>query len=193
MEFSTAFFLKSLPMLPIIQRCILMHYILLFNFAYLMVRILLGCMKFLGKWPCPCCFIHKEQIDCLGDKHDWSLHAQHSRTDDHQWQSWIERVHEMIFAQGRSVISQAVERLIGERSLVPTHVRFLPTRYQKSNKYTFRILFLKGFHPLDLIFMLCSCQISCTSLSLECGRQHSLILRILYAYGHETIQALNAW
>ena len=79
-------------------------------------------MKFLGRCPCPRCFVEKDNIDRLGNKHDQWLRAHKYRVDDHQRQSWIERVRKMIFVHGRSVVSQAVEGLIGARSLVPTRV-----------------------------------------------------------------------
>lgn len=126
MEFSVAFSFGSSHILPIIQRSIV-TYLMLFYFAYLVLRILLACTKFLGKCPCPRCFVRKEKIDRLGDKNDRSIRTYQYRIDDHRRQSWIERVREMIFVQGRSVISQAVERLIGEKSLVPTRVRFIQT------------------------------------------------------------------
>ena len=80
-------------------------------------------MKFLGKCPCPHCLVSKDKIDRLGDKHDRLTRTHDYRIDDRHRQRWIERVREMIFIEGRSVISQAVERLIGAKSLVPTRVR----------------------------------------------------------------------
>jgi hypothetical protein len=92
-----------------------------------MIRILLACMKFLGKCPCPHCLVSKDKIGRLGDKHDWLTRTHDYRIDDRHRQHWIERVREMIFIEGRGVISQAVERLIGAKSLVPTRVRSIQT------------------------------------------------------------------
>lgn len=86
-------------------------------------RILLACMKFLGRCPCPRCFVSKEKIDCLGGKHDRWVRTHSHRTDNQQQRNWIERVREMIFVMGRGVTSQAVKALIGAISLVPIRVR----------------------------------------------------------------------
>lgn len=46
-----------------------------------------------------------------------------ARIDDQIRRSWIETVREFIFERGHSVVSKAVENLIGDKSLVPTRVR----------------------------------------------------------------------
>lgn len=136
-------------------------------------RILLTCMKFLGRCPCPRCFVEKDNIDRLGNKHDRWLRTHKYRVDNHQRRNWIELVCEMIFIQGRSVISQAVEGLIGTTSLVPTRVRTIVFNLSTLTQI-FRTPFQRCFPALDLISTLCSCLISCTSSNLVYGKQSLL-------------------
>lgn len=85
-------------------------------------RILLACIKFLGHCPCPRCLIEKNSIEGLGRKKDRQQRKSAARVDDLQRQSWIERARKMIFNAGSSVVSKAVEMLLGPQSLVPTRV-----------------------------------------------------------------------
>lgn len=83
-------------------------------------RVLLACMKFLGRCPCPRCLIEKSNIDRFGTKQDQKQQKNNARVDNHERQNWIETAHKIIFTLGRSVISKAVEILLGPQSLVPT-------------------------------------------------------------------------
>ncbi|KIJ06917.1 hypothetical protein PAXINDRAFT_19881 [Paxillus involutus ATCC 200175] len=87
-------------------------------------KVLLTCLKFLGHCPCPRCLVEKDRIDCLGSKSDRHQRNDSIRVDNQQRWNWIEIARQKIFNFGRSVISKAVENLLGARSLVPTHNAF---------------------------------------------------------------------
>ncbi|KAG2136441.1 hypothetical protein DEU56DRAFT_710907, partial [Suillus clintonianus] len=72
-------------------------------------KILLACVKFLGRCPCPRCLVNKDKIDRLGNRADRRQREKGIRVDDRHRQSMIERVREFIFKLGRSVVSTFVE------------------------------------------------------------------------------------
>lgn len=85
-------------------------------------KILLACVKFLGRCPCPRCLVNKSKIDKLGNRADRRQREKGIRVDDRHRRSMIERAREFIFKLGRSVVSTFVDNLIGVTSMVPTRV-----------------------------------------------------------------------
>ena len=79
-------------------------------------------MKFLGRCPCPRCLVTKDKVRRLGTKLDRWIRNKKARIDDAAHRGSIESARKLIFEFGRTVVGAAVERIIGENSLVPTRV-----------------------------------------------------------------------
>lgn len=73
-----------------------------------------------GLCPCPRCFILKTDIDKLGQKLDARYRITQARI---YLGNIITTARDFIYKQGYGVTSAAVERLLKEKSLVPTRVR----------------------------------------------------------------------
>ena len=142
------------------------------SYKLMIFRILLACMKFLGHCPCPRCLIEKSNIDRLGTKQDRKQRRNNVRVDNHERQNWIETARKMIFTWGRSVISKAVEMLLGPQSLVPTRVDILSCYWLRHavDSAWYRMHFRKSSQSLALTFTRCSYPTSCTSLSWVFGK-----------------------
>ncbi|KAG1842081.1 hypothetical protein F4604DRAFT_1939089 [Suillus subluteus] len=69
-------------------------------------KVLLACMKFLGRCPCPRCLVQKDNIFKLGT-------------------NLINLVHELISVKGYSILSSVIERIIGATSVTPIQNAFL--------------------------------------------------------------------
>ncbi|KAG0693857.1 hypothetical protein DFH29DRAFT_1006871 [Suillus ampliporus] len=87
-------------------------------------KILLACVKFLRRSPCPRCLVNKDKIDRSGNRADQQQQEQGIRVDDHHRRSMIECAREFIFKLGHSVVSTFIENLIGVMSMVPTQNAF---------------------------------------------------------------------
>jgi len=87
-------------------------------------RTILACIKYLGNYPCPCCLISKADISKLGTKHDRKLCDSKERVDGEIQQSRIQLVQDWIYKGGSGIVSAAVERILGPKSLIPMHVSF---------------------------------------------------------------------
>ncbi|THH07280.1 hypothetical protein EW146_g9368 [Bondarzewia mesenterica] len=94
-------------------------------------KIILASIKSLGKYPCPRCFVKKDQID------------------DSARQGKIKMARQWIFEKGYAIASKAVERLLGPTSLVPTRNAF-STRFSKFN-FNFYSMFMPDLlHKFEL-------------------------------------------
>ncbi|KAG1799617.1 uncharacterized protein BJ212DRAFT_1287928, partial [Suillus subaureus] len=58
-----------------------------------------ACIKFLGKFPCPCCLIPQDKITDLRMKLDRLWHKRDVQLDNHARRSTIKRVHDWIFTK----------------------------------------------------------------------------------------------
>lgn len=84
-------------------------------------RILLATIRFLGKCPCPRCFVKKKHIGALGTKIDDQRRKQ-LRTDTEQRQSKVDQSRKWIFEDGKGINSTWVNNLLQEGSWIPNHV-----------------------------------------------------------------------
>lgn len=84
-------------------------------------RVLLACIRFLGKCPCPTCLVEKKNIAAMGSKRDMKTRTK-ARTDDKHTQGIIARARSWIFEKGYNLRSAMVERLLYPLSLLPTRV-----------------------------------------------------------------------
>ncbi|KIK79863.1 hypothetical protein PAXRUDRAFT_16092 [Paxillus rubicundulus Ve08.2h10] len=143
--------------------------------GYYPEKVLLACIKFLGRCPCPRCLVDKDKIDRLGDKHNRWQRTYKSRADDRQRKNWIEIIREKIFVFGHSVVSAAVEKLLGTKSLVPTRNAFS----EKLARFGF------DFHSMLVPDFMHKFELGVWKATL------THLLRILYASSTEAIQELN--
>ncbi|KAK7465384.1 hypothetical protein VKT23_005362 [Stygiomarasmius scandens] len=87
-------------------------------------RILLVCMKFLAKCPCPRCKITKARIPQLGTKNDFKLRESKRRQDSQTHHEKIELARKLIFCHGNSVAGTAVANILEDESLTPVRNAF---------------------------------------------------------------------
>ncbi|KIN94470.1 hypothetical protein M404DRAFT_168210 [Pisolithus tinctorius Marx 270] len=82
-------------------------------------KVLIMCMKYLGKCPCPHCLVKKDQILMLSSKNDRMRCERYTHSDDPSiWQK-IDTIRRWIFKKGRSLVSQVVDAILGIHGLVP--------------------------------------------------------------------------
>lgn len=85
-------------------------------------RVLLACIKQLGKCPCPTCLVSKEDIHHLGNKRDAQTRSRHKRTDDHVYRSKIKVARDHIYLKGGLLNGSWLNELLNNESIVPTQV-----------------------------------------------------------------------
>jgi len=137
-------------------------------------RILLACMKFLGRCPCPRCLITKDRIYRLGTKADQWICSKMAHVDDeHRWWS-INNVRKAIFEAGCSIVSKVVENIIGPKSLVPTRVHSIPAHTTVCPDFlASRMPFLRSSASSASTSTPYLCLTSCMSSNSVYGRRQS--------------------
>ncbi|TFY58685.1 hypothetical protein EVJ58_g6273 [Rhodofomes roseus] len=93
-------------------------------------KVLLASIRDMGSCPCPHCLIPKAEICNLGTTEDMRRREQDRRLDDEQRQKLVTEARRLIYEQGSSIKSTAVEALLKLTSLVPTEVKqvYIETR-----------------------------------------------------------------
>jgi len=86
-------------------------------------RILLACIKFLGKCPCPRCLVTKADIPDMGSQSDMATRLNNTRISNHNLREKVKKGRRLIFKHGASINGVRVKKLLDDESLVPTHVR----------------------------------------------------------------------
>lgn len=94
------------------------------KFAYIPFRILISCIKFLGKCMCPRCTSLKSKIVQAGSKTDMNNRLKLARVDGTSRRFDIEVVRKMLFVKGINIASNNIDRILGPISAVPTRVSF---------------------------------------------------------------------
>ena len=89
-------------------------------------RVLLCCIKQLGKYPCPTCLILKKKVLLLGTKHNAWTHTHHKCTDDHVYWLKIKTTQKHIYLNGQLLNGKWLDALLSAESLVPTEVHETP-------------------------------------------------------------------
>ena len=84
-------------------------------------RVLLANIKNFGACPCPCCFVKTDQIAELGTLND-SRRRNKPRRSTKQHMDDVTMTRGWIFDRGYKITGAQVERVLGEKSWVPTHV-----------------------------------------------------------------------
>ncbi|KAI9433094.1 hypothetical protein BJY52DRAFT_1132448 [Lactarius psammicola] len=138
-------------------------------------KVLLACIKFLGKHPCPRCLVKKEQIAELGTKMDTKRRKQLARIDNNHRKQLVERARRKIYVKGVPVNSKIVSDILEEGSLTPTQNTFS------------QLLGPHGvdFHSLFVVDLLHEFELGVWRATF------THIIRILYAQGNGAIQELN--
>ncbi|KIL54289.1 hypothetical protein M378DRAFT_19051 [Amanita muscaria Koide BX008] len=133
-------------------------------------KILLACIKYLGKRPCPRCLIVKGNISDMGKKVDMDNRSKSSRIDGPETQSAIANVRRAVFDTGMSFTCQFVDNIIGDKCWTSVRSAF-STRFYEYGFNHYNMLVPDLLHEFELGVW--------------------KLLRILYANGGDTIQELN--
>ncbi|KAI5980895.1 hypothetical protein EDD15DRAFT_2380722 [Pisolithus albus] len=112
-------------------------------------KTLLATLKFLGRSPCPCCLVQKNTIFNLGAKKDRYIRRKTERVDDERRHISIENTCKAIFKFGRSVLSTAVENILGMLSATPTRNAF-SEKLSKFGLNFFRLFVPDFMHEFEL-------------------------------------------
>ncbi|KAF9555163.1 hypothetical protein CPC08DRAFT_766126 [Agrocybe pediades] len=85
-------------------------------------KVLLACIKYLSKHPCPRCTTEKSDIAALGTKLDMRQREQLHREDDKHRREIIELARKLVYTHGHSPgsTSDSMLNLLDPKSLVPT-------------------------------------------------------------------------
>ena len=83
----------------------------------------MACIKYLSKFPCPCCLILKEHFARLGTVVDMTQRVSKARIDSKRKHGWIKIARKNIFENGASVGGTAT-KILDSESLTPTFVCF---------------------------------------------------------------------
>ncbi|KIK75878.1 hypothetical protein PAXRUDRAFT_18604 [Paxillus rubicundulus Ve08.2h10] len=138
-------------------------------------KILLACIKFLGACPCPRCLVKKADIPKMGMKSDLKTREKMARVDVDERRKKISQARKYIFKHGVGIDSQGVKEILYSESLVPTHNAF-SDRFAE-HAFNYFCLFV-----VDLLH------------ELELGVWKAVfthLMRILFAHGGTSVQALN--
>ncbi len=92
------------------------------------LRVLLACIRFLGRCPCTTCYTLKTQVPDMGTKYD-QKRREHVRTDTTFIRSLIAKARKLIFEWGKLIASKAVESKLQPFSLQPLRVRHISCIY----------------------------------------------------------------
>ncbi|THH23278.1 hypothetical protein EUX98_g7896 [Antrodiella citrinella] len=136
--------------------------------------VLLACLRFLAKCPCPRCYIKKNFMSAMGTVADAYRRAK-LRIDNTHIQDKISRTRGWMFEQGRGAASAAIERVLETRSLFPNRSAF-SERFARFN-FNFYAMFVP-----DLMH------------EFELGVWKAILihlLRILHAQGGDTVTEFN--
>ncbi|KAF6741116.1 hypothetical protein DFP72DRAFT_834947 [Ephemerocybe angulata] len=87
-------------------------------------KILLACIKFLGRCPCPVCLIRRSHIPLLGTVQDDRVHREERREDTHAVRFDINSIREQLYLKGLSLESTTVQTVLGTKSLTPIRSAF---------------------------------------------------------------------
>ncbi|KAI0308970.1 hypothetical protein OF83DRAFT_1180165 [Amylostereum chailletii] len=87
-------------------------------------KVLLACIKYLAKCPCPHCLMEKSKFDGMGTSNDCKCRWKYLRLDNFPYRVTIDRVRAWIYEKGKSIASAAIDKVLGPTSLVPTRNAF---------------------------------------------------------------------
>ena len=158
-------------------------------------RVLLACIKYLSKCPCPRCLIKKAHIPSTGTKADTRRRSD-IRVDNNLLQKTISNACEWIFVKGIGVAAKWIQDTLGPKSQMPIQVRnksycsccTAPITYAMSLQSAFSTrMSSQGFNVYS-IFVVDLLH------KFELGVWKAVfthLLRVLHAEGQDKIQILN--
>ncbi|THU90004.1 hypothetical protein K435DRAFT_676718 [Dendrothele bispora CBS 962.96] len=139
-------------------------------------KVLLATIRSLGHCPCPHCLVEKHQIRQLGMRWDRSRRINKARIDTEHRQNIIVNLRRWIFDYGYRIASQAIEVVLQPLSYIPT-VNTFSNRFYKFGTNFFLMFVPDVLHEIEL------------------GVWKAILthlIRILFAYGNDTVQELDA-
>ncbi|KAF9554100.1 hypothetical protein CPC08DRAFT_672520, partial [Agrocybe pediades] len=139
-------------------------------------KVLVACMKYLTHCMCPRCTSRKALISQIGSKLDMRRRIKLKRIDNsYHWHD-VSLIRSWLFEKGMPITSKKIEKILAPTSTVPTRNAF--SKRFEEHGLNFYTLFAPDFmHEIEL------------------GVWKALfthLMRILYAYGNDTIQYLNS-
>lgn len=135
-------------------------------------RILLACLKYLARCPCPRCKINKDKIIEMGTRAD-DYRRNQTRVDDDDVQWRISLARQWIFERGMPLTSTCLDRILAPLSLTPTRVCLNQSCAIETLLTLCRVPSLSSCASTMSISTHSLCQISCMSLSWVCGSRSS--------------------
>ncbi|KAF8675505.1 hypothetical protein AX14_005100, partial [Amanita brunnescens Koide BX004] len=138
-------------------------------------KVLLACIRYLAKCPCPQCYVLKDNISDMGRKRDMHNRSLRTCIDDQMSQCEITSARNAVFEAGMSFNCQFIENTIGKKSLTVVQSAF------STHFYEYGLNHYDMFVP-DLLH------------EFELGVWKSTfvhLMRILFANGNNSIQTLN--
>lgn len=87
------------------------------------IRILVACLKYISKFPCPCCLIPKEHFFQLGTAVEMHQRISKAHIDSEHKQGWITIAHKHVF-EHRVSVSGTITKIFNSESLTLTMVSF---------------------------------------------------------------------
>ncbi|KZT12196.1 uncharacterized protein LAESUDRAFT_754689 [Laetiporus sulphureus 93-53] len=139
-------------------------------------KVLIACIRYLARCPCPRCLILKNDIAQMGSEVEMHRRA-HARTDNSSMHGIIERTRAWVFQKGIALNSKTISHLLNPKSLVTTRSAF-SDRLASFGFNHYAMLVPDLMHEFEL------------------GVWKAIfthLLRILYAEGHDRIQTFNKW
>lgn len=86
-------------------------------------RILLACIKYLARCPCPRCYVLKDKVSDMGRKLDIKNRVKNTRVDSKEVQDDIALARKWLFEMGLPINNHNMKNLLGPWSLTPVQVR----------------------------------------------------------------------
>ncbi|KAH9953547.1 hypothetical protein BC827DRAFT_1145963 [Russula dissimulans] len=137
-------------------------------------KVLLACIKYLTKCPCPHCLIEKVHIPSTGTKVD-SQRRSYLHIDNNHLQNAISRAREWIFVKGLGITAKWIQDTLGLQSHMPNQSAF-STRLASHGFNVYSIFVVDLLHEFELGVW---------------KAVFTHLLRVLYAEGQDRIQTLN--
>lgn len=154
-------------------------------------RVLLASIQSLTTCLCPRCCTKKVQVKDLGTKNDMKRRNKDRQDDESRWHK-IKFARKFIYEKGLKVTGAAVKRVLASESLAPNKVSnifyfcYLPSLTHSQNAFSEKLSSF-GFN----LFMMLVVDLL---HEFELGVWKAIfshLIRILVAYGNNTVQELN--
>lgn len=83
---------------------------------------LMSCLRYLARCPCPRCLILKSKISLIGSKTDTKMRLILVRKDSEDRREKVEQARALMFEKGIAITSVKIERILKPQSLTLTRV-----------------------------------------------------------------------